>query len=175
MRNKGLSTNYSRTSPQPLLAAFLVTSVALAVQLVLLPLVSRELNSANAFLGLLVVVSLKQKQGSGVIWGAVLGGISDLLMMQHVGYHGVSFTLIGYAVGWLGGKMVISGFVSLCLLTALVVAVDAALVTILFALIEQAPAISTIGPPLLLSAIVTPLLAAGLEAIYTRIHPKERP
>lgn len=157
------------------MASFLLLSVALGCQLVLLPLVSRELNSANAFLALLVVVSLKQKQGAGVLWGALLGGLSDLLMMQHMGYHGASFTLLGYATGWLGSKMVVSGFFSLCLLTVLIVALDATLVTLLFSLLEKAPAFSAIAPPLLLSALVTPLLAVGLEALYHRLFPKERP
>lgn len=158
-----------------LLAALVVTAAALVLQLVLLPLVSRDLNSANAFLALLVVVSLRQRRLAGVLWGAALGGLSDLLLMQHVGYHGATFTVLGYALGWLGGKMVISGFAALFALTAAAVVLDAAAVTLLFTLLERAPSWDTLWLPVGISALVTPLAAVGLERLYRQLLPGERP
>lgn len=157
------------------LAALLVAAAALALQLVLLPLVSRDLNSANAFLALLVVLSLRQRRLAGVLWGAALGGLSDLLLMQHVGYHGAAFTVLGYALGWLGGKMVISGFAALFALTAAAVALDAAAVTLLFAALERPPSWAALWPPVAASALVTPLAAVGLERLYRQLDRGDRP
>ena len=160
---------------RPALAALLIAALALTAQLVLLPLVSSELNSANAFLALLAVLSLRHKRVAGVLWGAVLGGLTDLLLMPQVGYHGFAFTLIGYGLGWLGGKMVISGFAAIFALTAAAVLLDAAIVTVLFGLLERAPSWDALWPPVVASLLITPALAVALEAVHRRLAPGDRP
>lgn len=160
---------------KPWLSAFIVVSLATLAQLVLLPLLSTDLTPANAFLSLLAVLALRQKRLAGVLWGAALGALSDLLLMPQVGYHGFTFTVLGYTLGWLGGKMVISGFATLFTLTALAVVLDAAAVTALMALLERLPSWADLWPPVAASALITPSLALALEGVYRRLAPGERP
>jgi len=160
---------------RPWLATLVVVALATMAQLVLLPLVSADLNAANAFLSLLTVLSLRQKRLAGVLWGAALGGLSDLLLMPQVGYHGFTFTLLGYGLGWLGGKMVISGFATLFTLTALAVLLDNAVVASLITVLERTPSWGALWPPVVASACITPALALALEAVYRRLAPGERP
>ena len=149
--------------------ATLVALLALVLQLVLLPLLSRDLNAANSFLALLVVMAPRRKKEWGLVWGALLGGLSDALLMQRIGFHGVSFTLLGYILGWTGGKMVISGLAAVYLLSLGAVLLDAALVTALFSLLEHPLALGALLPPVAASAVITPLLAIGLEWAYRRL------
>ncbi len=160
---------------RPAVATVVVCLLALAVQLVLLPLVSRDLNSANCFLALLAVLGVRQKRLAGVLWGAVLGGLTDALLMQHAGYHGIAFTLLGYGFGWLGEKMVITGRGALFTLTFAAVLLDAALVTALFSALERPLAAAVLWGPVAVSAAVTPLLALGLERVYRLLARGERP
>lgn len=153
------------------LPAAVVIGIALSLQLVLLPLFSHQLNAANSFLALLVVMALRKKKEWGLVWGALLGGLSDALFMQRIGFHGVSFTLIGYILGWTGGKMVLSGLAAVYLLSLGAVLLDAALVTALFSLLEHPVAIGTLLPPVAASAVITPLLAMGMEWSYRRLAP----
>jgi len=160
---------------KPWLATLLVVALATVAQLVLLPLVSADLSAANAFLALLAVLSLRQKRLAGVLWGAALGGLSDLLLMPQVGYHGITFTLLGYGLGWLGGKMVISGIGTVFALTSLAVLLDSAAVAALVAVLERAPSWGALWPPVVASAFITPALALALESVYRRLAPGERP
>ncbi len=148
------------------LPAASVIAMALLAQLVLLPLFSHQLNAANGFLALLAVVALKTKREWGVVWGALLGGLSDALFMQRIGFHGISFTILGYFLGWTGGKMVLTGIAAVYLLSLGAVIFDSAAVSALFSLLEHPLAAGAVLPPVAISAAVTPLLAAGMEWVY---------
>ncbi len=71
----------------------------------------KSISSVNALLALLVILSLRESRIEGVLWGAFLGGLTDLLLFQHIGYHGISFVLASYFIGLVSHKMVNHGVI----------------------------------------------------------------
>lgn len=155
----------------PVLVLLLITLVAQT----LLPLVSGELTIANPFLALLVILAVRGGKEAGVIWGAVLGGLSDAYYsLPYIGFHGAAFTVAGYLLGWIGSKVVIRGVIPLAFFGAATYVLDAGVVSLLYLLLGLPLA----WPILLLvlpGAALTAALAAGLEAVAKRLYPSEGP
>jgi cell shape-determining protein MreD len=146
--------------------------IALAVQ-TLLPLISGELTIANAFLALLVVLSVRGGKEAGVIWGALLGGLSDAYFsLPYIGFHGAAFTVLGYILGWIGSKVVIRGVVPLAFFAGTTYVLDAAVVSLLYLLLSL-PLASPLILLVLLGSGITAALAAALEAVARRLYPPE--
>ncbi|MEJ2367481.1 MAG: rod shape-determining protein MreD [Acidobacteriota bacterium] len=154
---------------KPYFAIVVVFALALGLQLLLFPLFTRNLNSVNAFLALLVVMALRYKKLGGVICGAALGGLSDILFMQHLGYHGIAFTIVGYLLGLISNKMVIRGLGPVFLFTLLACLLEAGMVTLLYTLFEHALPWSALWPPIAVSCALTPFLAVGLQFVHVKL------
>ena len=108
-----------------------------------------------------------------MLWGALLGGVSDAYFMPYVGFHGAAMTLVGFLLGLLGSQVVIQGLLPLFFFAAAAYVLDSAAVAALFWLLDL-----PLPSPFLLSAalgcLFTGLLAAGLEAVAHRLWPEER-
>lgn len=152
----------------PVLVLLLIT-VALQT---LLPLVSGDLTIANPFLALLVVLALRGGKVSGMLWGALLGGVSDAYFLPYVGFHGAAFTLAGYVLGWVGSKVVIRGVLPLAFFGGVTYLWDAGVVSLLY-LALGLPIASPFLVPVLLGAAITSALAAALEAVARKLYPPE--
>jgi cell shape-determining protein MreD len=152
----------------PVLVLVLIT-VALQT---LLPLVSGDLTIANPFLALLVVLALRGGKVSGMLWGALLGGVSDAYFLPFVGFHGAAFTVAGYVLGWVGSKVVIRGVLPLAFFGGVTYLWDAGVVSLLY-LMLRLPIASPFLVPVLLGAVITAALAAALEAVARRLYPPE--
>jgi cell shape-determining protein MreD len=152
----------------PVLVLLLIT-VALQT---LLPLVSGDLTIANPFLALLVVLALRGGKVSGMLWGALLGGVSDAYFLPFVGFHGAAFTVAGYVLGWVGSKVVIRGVLPLAFFGGVAYLWDAGVVSLLY-LTLALPIASPFLVPVLLGAAITSALAAALEAVARKLYPPE--
>lgn len=147
--------------------------LAVVVQ-TLLPLISGSLTIANPFIALLAVLSLRSGKTGGVLWGALLGGLSDAYFLPYVGFHGVALTLAGYVLGWIGTKVVIRGVLPLAIFCAVTYLWDAG-VLILLHLMLGLPLASPIVLPILLGTAITSIFAACFEAVARRTYPPEGP
>ncbi len=155
------------------LIAVLVLIVLAVVVQTLLPLVSGDLTIASPFLALLTVLSLRQGKLAGVLWGALLGGVSDAYFLPFVGFHGIAFTLAGYLLGWIGNKVVIQGVLPLFFFGWGAYVLDAAVVALLYRMLGL-PLPSPFIVLVLAGSVITALLTAGLEAVASRLWPEER-
>ena len=152
----------------PVLVRLLIT---VAVQ-TLLPLVSGDLTIANPFLALLAVLALRGGKVSGMLWGALLRGISDAYFHPNVGFHGAAITVAGYVLGWIGSKVVIRGVLPLAFFGGVTYLWDAGVVSLLY-LMLRLPIATPFLIPVLLGAAITAALAATLEAVARKLYPPE--
>lgn len=152
----------------PVLVLLLIT---VAIQ-TLLPLVSGDLTIANPFLALLVILALRGGKVSGMLWGALLGGVSDAYFLPYVGFHGVAFTVAGYVLGWIGSKVVIRGVLPLAFFGGVTYLWDAGVVSLLY-LALKLPIAAPFLLPVLVGAVITSALAAALEAVARKLYPPE--
>jgi len=148
---------------------FILLSIALLAQLSILPLMIKSVSSVNPLLALLLIFSLREERVEALLWGAFLGGLTDLLLFQHIGYHGISFLLAAYFLGLLSHKMVIHGFLALVAVSVIsflfVFSLTAGLISVFQGHWDPA----TLALPLLLGVIFTPVLTLVLDFIYKRL------
>lgn len=155
----------------PVLILILITMAAQT----LLPLISGELTIANPFLALLVILAVRGGKEAGVLWGALLGGLSDAYFsLPYIGFHGAAFTVAGYVLGWIGSKVVIRGVLPLAFFACVTYVFDAGVVSLLYLLLNL-PLASPLILLVLLGAALTAALAAALEAVARRVYPPEGP
>lgn len=76
------------------------------------------LRSAQIFLSLVVVLSLRGNKISGMMWGMVLGLIFESLMMNYIGMVTLPYIYVGYVSAWLSAHFLISGVIPVALLCA---------------------------------------------------------
>ena len=140
----------------------------------LLPLFWGELTVGNPYLALLVVLGLRSGKAGGVLWGAVLGCVSDAYFMPYIGFHGFSMAVAGYLLGWFGSKFLIRGILPVALFAFGAQLLDTALVAGLHLLLGL-----PLASPLVIAGVLGALLSGGFAALFEpfarRFYPQERP
>ena len=91
--------------------------IAISIQLSMVPLIGEKFFMINSLFCLSIIFSLKETRIRSIIWGAFLGGLSDLLLFQHIGYNGIAFVVASYFLGFFSHKMVISGILPITLVS----------------------------------------------------------
>jgi rod shape-determining protein MreD len=135
----------------------------------LIPLASGALTIANPYLALLVTLGIRSGKMGGLLWGAGLGLLSDAYFSPFLGFHGLSFCVIGYLLGWLGGKLLVQSVLPMTLFTLCASVLDAAAVAGLYLLLGL-PLASPLWIPVLLGSILTALIEAVLEPVARRLY-----
>lgn len=147
---------------------FFLFIVAVSIQILLVPLIGEKFFLSNVLLCLSIVFSLKETRVESVIWGAILGGITDLLLFQHIGIYGISFVISSYILGFFSHKMVISGLFPIGLISILsfiIVVLSALLLMVLFlGKVDFAVLIN----PFVMGAIFTPVLTITFDFLYRK-------
>ncbi|MCX7829913.1 MAG: hypothetical protein N2445_02490 [Acidobacteria bacterium] len=147
---------------------FLLFVSALSLQMLLIPLIGKNFFLANSLLCLSIVFSLKEGRIESILWGAFLGGLTDLLLFQHIGFYGISFVISSYLLGLLSHKMVISGVFPIVLISILsfitVVLVAVLLMTLFLGKVD----LVLILNPFVLGVLFTPILTLLFEFIYRK-------
>ncbi len=138
----------------------------------LIPLVSGSLTIANPFLALLVSLAMRTGRMGGVLWGAGLGLVSDAYFSPFLGFHGLSFCILGYLLGWLGSKLLVQSVLPMFLFTLFASVLDSAAVAGLYLLLGL-PLASPLWIPVLLGSILTALIEAILEPVARRLYRKD--
>jgi len=154
-----------------LIPPLLLLLLTVGIQTVL-PLVSDSLTIANPYLALLVTLAMRSGRMGGVLWGAGLGIVSDAYFSPFLGFHGLSFCILGYLLGWLGSKLLVQGVLPMALFALCAYAVDSAAVAGLYLLLGL-PLASPLWIPVLLGALITAGLQAFLEPIARRLYRKD--
>jgi rod shape-determining protein MreD len=147
----------------------ILLSIALMAQVSILPLVIKSVSSVNPLLALLLILALKEDRIESLVWGAFLGGLTDLLLFQHIGYHGISFALIAYVMGLISHKMVIHGVIPLFLLSIPAFLAMFCVTVGLMNLLQGGWDFSVLVLPLLLGILFTPLLTIFFDFLYKRL------
>jgi len=83
---------------------FLLTLLILALQLIIMPFTGGASLSFNLLLSVAIIFSLKESRYESIIWASILGGLTDLLLFQHIGFYGISFVLLSYILGFISHK-----------------------------------------------------------------------
>ena len=148
----------------------ILLSTALLAQVAILPLMIKSISSVNALLALLVILSLRESRLEGLFWGAFLGGLTDLLLFQHIGYHGISFVLASYFIGLVSHKMVIHGVVPVFTVGFLSFLFVFSATVGLIKLFQGGWEFSMLVVPLILGAAFTPLLTIILHFLYQKLE-----
>lgn len=155
-----------------LIPVLLLVLTAVVVQ-TLIPLVSGTLTIANPYLAVLVILALRSGRTGGMLWGALLGVVSDAYFLPYVGFHGMAFTVVGYFVGWMGSRLMIQGILPVAFFAFAAHVLDASVVSALYLLLRL-PLASPIWVPALLGALLTAGLAAVFEPLARRLFPKDK-
>jgi rod shape-determining protein MreD len=155
-----------------LIPPLLLLLLAVGIQ-TLIPLASGSLTIANPFLALLVTLSMRSGRMGGVLWGAALGLLSDAYYSPFLGFHGLSFCLLGYLLGWLGSKLLVQGVLPMTLFTLCASVLDAGAVAGLYVLLGL-PLASPLWVPVLLGSILTALIEALIEPVARRLYRGDR-
>lgn len=153
-----------------LIPVLILVLIAVGVQ-TLIPLISGDLTIANPYLAVLVTLGMRTGRMGGVLWGAVLGLVSDAYFSPYIGFHGLTFCLIGYILGWLGSKLLVSGVLPMALFAWGAYVVDAGSVAGLYRLLGL-PLASPFWIPVLLGSILTAAFAAVFEIPARRLFKK---
>ena len=148
----------------------ILLSTALLAQVAILPLMIKSISSVNALLALLVILSLRESRIEGVLWGAFLGGLPDLLLFQHIGYHGISFVLASYFIGLVSHKMVIHGVIPVFTVGLLSFLFVFFTTVGLIKLFQGGWDFSMLVVPLILGAVLTPLLTIILNFLFHKLE-----
>lgn len=138
----------------------------------LIPLVSGSLTIANPYLAVLILLAMRSGKMGGVLWGALLGIVSDAYFSPFVGFHGLSFCLIGYVLGYLGGHLLIQGVLPIAFFAWCAYIVDSVVVAGLYQLLGL-PLATPFWVPVLLGSIITAGLAVLFELVARRIFPRD--
>lgn len=147
----------------------ILLSTALLAQVAILPLMIKSISSVNALLALMVILSLREDRLEGLFWGAFLGGLTDLLLFQHIGYHGISFVLAAYIIGMVSHKMVIHGIIPVFTVSVVSFLFVFFATVGLIKLFQGGWELGMLAVPLLLGAVFTPLLTIILNFLYQRL------
>lgn len=153
-----------------LIPILLVLLLSVAVQ-TLIPLISGSLTIANPYLAVLVLLAMRSGTMGGVLWGAFLGTVSDAYFSPFVGFHGLTFCVIGYALGYLGSKLLLQGVLPIAFFAWCAYLADSASVAGLYQLLGL-PLAAPFWVPVLLGSLITAGLAALFELVARRIFPK---
>lgn len=147
----------------------ILLSVALLAQLSILPIMMKSISSVNPLLALLLIFSLRENRVEGLIWGALLGGLTDLLLFQHIGYHGISFLLAAYILGLISHKMVVQGIVPAFAVSLASFLFVFSLTVGLMTIFQGNMDLTSLAVPLLLGVIFTPILTLFFSFLYQRL------
>lgn len=139
-------------------------------------LLSDKMTVAQPVLALAVVLTLRSGRIAGTLTGAVLGALADALQFSRVGFHGISFTLIGYTLSWVGGKVLIRGVNPVVLFSVAAYLFDVGIVAALHALLGLNLARS-LWWWVIPGCLFTGFIAVALELAARRMMPsdQERP
>jgi rod shape-determining protein MreD len=155
-----------------LLAILLLLSLTLGFQ-VALSMLSDKMTVAQPVLALAVVLCLRAGRVKGTLAGAALGALADALQASPIGFHGISYSLIGYALSWLGGKVIIRSVNPVVLLSLVAFLVDVGCVALLHALLGLNLARS-LWWWVLPGCLFTGFMAVVLELAARKLLPREK-
>ncbi len=156
-----------------LIPVLLLLLLAVGIQ-TLIPLISGELTIANPYLAVLVTLAMRGGRLGGVVWGTFLGLVSDAYFSPYIGFHGMTFCVIGYLLGWLGSKLLITGILPMAFFAWGAYVADAAAVAGLYRLLGL-PLASPFWISVLLGSLITATLAAIFELPARRLFRKGHP
>lgn len=139
----------------------------------LIPLISGDLTIANPYLAVLVPLAMRSGKMGGVLWGAILGTVSDAYFSPFVGFHGLAFCVLGYVLGWMGGKLLIGGILPMAIFAWAAYVLDAAAVAGLYLLLGL-PLASPFWVFVLLGSLITAALTALFEPVARRLYRKDQ-
>lgn len=154
-----------------MIAILALLLLATAVQ-TLIPLISGSLTIANPYLAILVTLAMRSDKMGGVLWGAALGAASDAYFSPFIGFHGLTFSILGYCLGYLGSKLLVQGGAPMALFAWVSYILDAAGVAGLYLLLGL-PLAGPIWVPVLLGSLLTAALAAIFEPAARKLYPKD--
>lgn len=145
---------------------FLLFLAAVSIQMLLVPLIGEDFFLVNALLCLSIIFSLKETRIESLVWSFFLGGLTDLLLFQHIGYYGISFVISSYILGFLSQKMVIGGFFPIlliaCLSFILVVLISICLMVVFQGRVD----VTILITPFFWGLLITPVATLAFEFIY---------
>lgn len=147
----------------------ILLSIALLAQLSLLPIMMKSVSSVNPLLAFLLIIALRENRVEGLVWGALLGGLTDLFLFQHIGYHGISFLLAAYFLGLISHKMVVQGIVPVFAVSLASFLFVFSLTVGLMTIFQGNLDLSSLPVPLLLGMIFTPVLTLVFSFLYQRL------
>jgi rod shape-determining protein MreD len=147
---------------------FLLTLSILALQLIIMPFTGGASLAVNLLLCVAIIFSLKESRCESIIWAAVLGGLTDLLLFQHIGFYGISFILMSYILGFISHKMVISGYIPFFFVSLCSFILVFSLAILLMTLLEGRVELSLLLPPFILGLIITPISTLIIDFFYDR-------
>lgn len=150
----------------------LLVLLAVGLQAVL-PVLSGKMFVAQPLLALAVVLSLRAGRVGGTLTGAALGALADAMQFSPVGFHGLSYSIIGYALSWLGGKVLIRSVNPVVLFSLAAYLVDLATLALLHGLLG-------LGLPrsiwwwVIPGCLFTGFLALAIELLARKLLPRDR-
>jgi cell shape-determining protein MreD len=150
-----------------LIQIFLLT-VAISIQLLIVPLFGDKLFLANALLCLSIIFSLRETRVESILWGAVLGGIADLLLFQQIGIYGISFVVSSYILGFVSHRMVISGVFSIGLISVLSFITVVFVALLLMMLFLGKVDFSVLLTPFIIGVFFTPVITILFDFVYRK-------
>lgn len=153
-------------------STLLLVLLAVGLQAVL-PVLSGKMSVAQPLLAITVVLSLRSGRVGGTLTGASLGALADAMQFSPVGFHGISYGVIGYALSWLGARVLIRSVNPVVLFSLAAYLVDLAAVALLHQLLG-------LGLPKSLwwwvipGCLFTGFLALSLELLARKLLPRDR-
>lgn len=149
----------------------LLVGFALGFQAVL-TIFSDKMTVAQPILALTVVLCLRTGRLGGTLTGAALGALADALAASPVGFHGISYALVGYFLSWLGAKVIIRSVNPVVLFSLGAYLFDVGCVAVLHALLGLNLARS-LWWWVLPGCLFTGFMAVVLEIAARKLLPKE--
>lgn len=144
--------------------------IAISIQLSMVPLIGEKFFMINSLFCLSIIFSLKETRIQSIIWGAFLGGLSDLLLFQHIGYNGIAFVVVSYSLGFFSHKMVISGILPIIFVSIFSFLVFVFISLLFMVLFQGVIDFFLLLYPFLFGLLFTPAISIIFDIIYRKIE-----
>lgn len=144
--------------------------IAISIQLSMVPLIGEKFFMINSLFCLSIIFSLKETRIRSIIWGAFLGGLSDLLLFQHIGYNGIAFVVASYFLGFFSHKMVISGILPITLVSIISFIVFVFISLFLMSLFQGVIDYFLLLYPFIFGLLFTPVITIIFDFTYRKLE-----
>lgn len=149
---------------------FLMAFILLFAQILVMPFTLSASLSFSLLLPLMIIFSLKESRYASIIWAAIFGGITDLILFEYIGFYGITFTIASYILGLIGHKMVISGIIPFIFLSIMTFVFVFWFSTLLMILLLGSVNFYLLLPPFFVGIFTTPLFTLIVDFLYRRIE-----